>query len=151
MSRAKRIVAQAVLSTTFLTAAALAIPTPALADTSNCRTGYFCIWEDADYDTNNNDASLVELYKYIPDYSLWKFSDTNISAENNASSFWNQSATGQPVYIYKDPYGDISAGSGRRWEVRASSGRNNLLTSFSPAGWNDVISSAYSRYYDPHQ
>jgi len=120
-------------------------PATAMAGTSDCASGYFCVWKDTNFKTASAGGNLVRFQYYIPDYNLWDYKNTNTSAGDSITSFYNHSSGGNDVYIYKG-----TSGRSNRYGVGPGSARSNLATSFGPIGWNDAINSAYYEYYDPN-
>lgn len=115
-----------------------AVASPASAATSNCASGYFCIWEDHDYQTNGSGSALVRFEFYIPNYGLWNYSGTSLNAANSASSLYNHSSGGNRVRIFTE-----TNQNGAGYWIGPGSVRNNLATSIAPSGFNDDIESAY--------
>lgn len=117
---------------------------PAQAATSNCPSGYFCIWGDYSYKTSGLDTALVKFYNYIPNYGYWQYAGTSIGASNTATSLYNHSSGGNDARIYKG-----TNGTGDGYTIGPLSSRSNLATSIAPTGFNDTIESAYFCTSDP--
>jgi len=117
---------------------------PAEAATSNCASGYACLWRDNDYRTNGSGSGWMSFQYSVSNLSGWYyngFSHTGTySADNSATSIYN-SGNELRACFYQD------AVSGGKWQsgpfcLPLKAGRNNLATSVAPAGWNDRISAA---------
>ncbi len=128
-----------VLSATFGLAA------PAMAGTSDCPSGSFCIWADTDYKTSGSGANHRKFVNYIPDYSGWSYANTAISANNSATSLYNRSAYSNPVYVYDGTYGN-----GTMWTISPLSGDNDLNRFLWFGDANNKISSGYFAAADPN-
>lgn len=136
---------KAILVVSLLGGMSLAVAAPAHAASSDCNSGYFCIWRDTSYRTNGSGTARVQFFNYIPDYWYWNYSGTTFPANDSATSVYNRSSGGNDARIYK---GSNATGDG--YTIGPLSGRVNLATSIAPTGFNDVISSGYFCTSDPN-
>lgn len=135
MSRSERMrnVAARTCAALVVGVAALALAVPAQAATSNCASGAACIWEDSGHVTNGIGANLVAFQNYIPNYTLWSYSSTTISANDSASSLYNNGNV-SCAYFYQNA-------SGTGWSIKFT--RQSGSTNLTANGANDEISSGY--------
>lgn len=88
------------------TATLLSAPA-ASAAAGHCPSGAACIWEDAGWVTNGVGRNYVAFQRKIPDYSLWHYNSTNISANDSASSLYNNgNLKAVRFYVDKNKGGD---------------------------------------------
>jgi hypothetical protein len=129
------------LAVTLLTLVGVVVAAPAAeAAAGTCSSGYFCIWRDHDYQSNGmgnrmykNSGSVSTLVG-----KAFTASGAGSYAANDATSSMKNAGTKCAVTVYKDSYG-----GGAHWTLAKGGVRNNLATSLSPIGFNDVISSFY--------
>ncbi len=134
----KRMLAGALLAVG-LAVPAVFVAAPAQAAISNCPSGATCLWEDKDYATNGNGASLVSFQRYIPDLGLWQYSGTTISANDSVSSVYNNGNM-STVYLYRD----VNKGG---WVISFLIKTGDSDLSNNGSGINDNISSGYFAGY----
>lgn len=117
---------------------------PAEAATSNCASGYACLWRDNDYQTNGSGSGWMSFQYSVSNLSGWYYNGFShigtYSADDSATSIYNQ-GTQLRACFYQDA---VQSG---KWQsgpfcLPLKTGRNNLSTSIAPAGWNDRISAA---------
>jgi hypothetical protein len=111
---------------------------PAQAAQSNCPSGYACIWADRDFKTSGLDGYLFKAASSAPNLanSYFSYSGLIMNANDRTSSLKNSSSASW--VFYKDAFA-----RGAHFRIDRGSARNNLLTSLSPIGFNDTISSFY--------
>jgi len=75
--------------TAALGAAALLSAPAASAAASNCPVKFACIWADSGWVTNGVGSYYVGFQRKIPNYARWHYNSTSISANDSASSLYN--------------------------------------------------------------
>ena len=114
------------------------------AASSHCPTAYACIWKDKDYSTTGSGNGWVAFQYSIVNYSGWYYNGFahtgSYSADNSATSIFNQGVTSTACWYKLANY------SGTQTCMTRGSGRNNLATSVSPIGFNDVIVISSGRF-----
>ena len=132
--------AVAVFAAMLLALVGLVVAAPkADAAAGTCSSGYFCIWRDHDYQTNGIGARMYKSSTSVSTLVGKSFTASGAGsyAANDATSSM-KNALSRDMTVYKD-----ANGYGSYWELAKGGARNNLLTSLSPIGFNDVISSFY--------
>ncbi|WP_425321756.1 peptidase inhibitor family I36 protein [Actinomyces faecalis] len=116
-----------VAASVLLATGALVLPSTAQAAQGDCGSGYACMWEHAGYQGGG-----VSFQRYIPDLSLWSFTNGN-RADNAVSSVWNN-GNYEDVCLFTG-----ANGLGRSLRV----GKKTWIDNLSSRGFNDQVSSAY--------
>lgn len=122
-SRKKRIF-PAIAGVVLALAAPLIAVAPANAASSDCSSGYTCIWRDHTYRTGSSETARVQFSKYIPDYSTWSYSGTSINAGNNAVSVFNNGNSDR-VRIY-DKANGAAASNNYYFQLGIKTGDGNI-------------------------
>lgn len=115
------------------TAIALTAAAPASAATSDCASGYFCLWRDSNYQTGSDGTHLYKFFYYYTNFTNVTYSGTAYSVNDSASSVYNN-GNSSSASIFQHA-------SGGGWEINyaTKTGQANLGT----VGANDEASSGY--------
>lgn len=143
--KATKYLVAAVAGLAVVTSTLLTSP-PAHAAKGHCPNGATCLWRDTSAETNGNGAAHVSFQRYIPNLGQWKHKGTNYSANDSATSFFNNGQARPPysnVYLFKG-----ANGSGPSWKVNKGEYYWNLA--LQTATWNDTISSGYYMNWSPN-
>jgi hypothetical protein len=115
---------------------------PASADTT-CPSGKSCLWQDSGFVTNNLTHNRLQFEFYIPQFSEWNYSGTNIHAENSASSVHNNGNV-ESAFFYT---GNYEGGAVFQLPRGETEGDLSNDTGWAPSGFNDDLQSGYFSSY----
>jgi hypothetical protein len=117
----------------------IAVP-GAQAEAGTCPSGYFCIWRDHDYQSNGMGARVYKNSGNVSTLVGKYFAASGATSypANDGTSSMKNGGQRCKVTVYKD-----AEAKGSHWTLPLGGARNNLLTSWDPIGFNDVISSFY--------
>lgn len=116
----------------------IGVAAPAQAATSNCPSGYVCVWGDENFKTDGTDSGLVKFYYYIPNYGGYNYEGKSINANDTISSIYNHGNT-ETAYMYEH-----ANKAGFLFSIPKGNSNSNLYW----VGYNDKISSGYFASYN---
>jgi hypothetical protein len=124
---------------------------PAGAALNNCPYYSACVWKDLHYVTGSNDPFTHNLSfeLRIPQFSQWNYSGTSTSAQDNASSAFNNGCCGERAYFFKDHCCLNSVSGTSAFSIAPGTGDSDF-TNGSPAGDldNELSSGAFASQID---
>lgn len=109
------------------------------ASATTCPSGHSCLWQDSGYNTNNLTNNRLQFQSYIPQFSDWNYSNTNLNAGNSASSVHNN-GNFESAFFYT---GNYQGGASFQLPRGETEGDLSNDVGWAPSGFNDDLQSGY--------